>query len=431
MASTRKLPSGRYQGRYRDAAGVDQSAGTFTQEAQALREAGRREAESREPGALDVKGAKIQWGAWFDLWHGSRSLAFATDENYRSIAGNWLMKEWSTTRLADITPMSIERWKKKLTTPKKRGEKPPCPPWTFRSALMLLKTSLNAAVDDKRLASSPAKSVEYPDLPQGLERYLTPDEVDAITWALDGPNALLVRLGVETGLRFGEIAGLHWHRLDLKRGAIRVVEKFDQKSYMIDPVPKDKEERTVPLPSDLVGKLIAHRDHTEQRATCGLVHRVGECQGDILFRGARGAPLKSNDWGKTIWRKALDRAGIEGRVRPHDMRHTYASWLIQEGVSLPEIARVMGHSDVEVTQRYAHLSDDGFETVRTALERRTGQSPTDEPDPSADVAALARRLAAVETALAELTAGRATPFATGAGLTGLIPADSMITEQAV
>ncbi|MEV6445587.1 site-specific integrase [Amycolatopsis sp. NPDC051716] len=433
MAWTRRLTSGNYQGIYRDGHGVEQSAGAFTQEAQALREAGRRESEAREPGALDVKGAKIEWGAWFDLWHSSRSLAFATDENYRSVAGNWIAPTWSQTKLGDITPMMVERWKRKMTTPPRRGAKPPCPPWTFRSALMLLKTSLNAAVADRRLASSPARDVAYPDLPTGLERYLTPDEVEAITFALDGPNALLVRLGVETGLRFGELAGLHWDRVDLQRGTIRVVEKFDQKAYVIDPVPKDKEERTVPLPADLVGRLVTHRERQAAlglRETCGITHRIGECRGDILFRGGRGAPLKSNDWGKTIWKRALDLAGIEGRVRPHDMRHTYASWLIQEGVPLTEIARVMGHSDTEVTRRYAHLSDAGFDTVREALERRTAAPPTSGPDPSTDPVLLAQRLAVVEGMLAELMAGRTAGFTADRHLAPLVPTSLMIGEQA-
>jgi site-specific recombinase XerD len=61
-------------------------------------------------------------------------------------------------------------------------------------------------------------------------------------------------------------------------------------------------------------------------------------------------------------------AGIEGHVRPHDMRHTYASWLLQQGVHLAELARMMGHSDWEVTKKYAHLSQQGFETVRQALD---------------------------------------------------------------
>jgi len=399
MAWTRLLPSGKYQGIYRDALGREQSAGTFTQRAEALRKAGAKETEQRQPGALDVEGGKITFGAWFELWHESRVLAYATDDCYRSTAANHILPKWEHVKLVDISTLEINKWVKQMVHPAKRSGQQPKSPWVVRNALMLFKTALNAAVVDKRLGSSPAKNVPYPDLPEGLERYLTPDEVEGITFYMDGINALIVWVGVQTGLRFGEIAGLHWPRLDLDRGVIQVVEKFDQKAYVIDPLPKDKESRTVPLPTDLVRLLIRYKEHAapEPKATCGIRHTSGRCLGDLVFRGARGAPLKSNDWGKTQWKKALTLAGIEGRVRPHDMRHTYASWLIQEGLPLPELARVMGHSDWEVSRRYAHLSDAGFDDVRAALDRRRGVEPA--PQPPAD---LVDRLASLEAELNEL-----------------------------
>lgn len=401
MAWTRLLPSGKYQGVYRDALGREQSAGTWTQRAEALRKASSLEEDQRQPGALDVEGGKITFGGWFELWHGSRVLAYATDDCYRSTAANHILPDWEGVRLMDIATLEINRWVKNMLHPPKRGGGKPKSPWVVRNALMLFKTALNAAVVDKRLGANPAKNVPYPDLPEGLERYLTPDEVEGITFYMDGINALIVWVGVQTGLRFGEISGLHWPRLDLDRGVIQVVEKFDQKAYVIDPLPKDKEQRTVPLPADLVRLLIRYREHgaPEPKATCGLRHTAGRCLGDLVFRGARGAPLKSNDWGKTQWRRALGLAGIEGRVRPHDMRHTYASWLIQEGLPLPELARVMGHSDWEVTRRYAHLSDAGFDDVRAALTRRRGIDPA--PPQPAD---WGDRLAVLEAELSELRA---------------------------
>lgn len=399
MAWTRLLQSGRYQGIYRDALGHEQSAGTFTQRAQALRAASAKEAEQRTPGALDVEGGKITFGAWFELWHESRVLAYATDDCYRSTFANHISPTWEHTRLMDIATLETNRWVKRMINPPKRSGEKPKSPWVVRNALMLFKTALNAAVVDNRLAVNPAKNVPYPDLPEGLERYLTPDEVEGITFYMDGLNSLIVWVGVQTGLRFGEISGLHWPRLDLNRGVIQVVEKFDQKAYVIDPLPKDKEQRTVPLPADLVRLLIQYREHAapDRRDTCGLKHTSGRCLGDLVFRGARGAPLKSNDWGKGPWKRALNLAGVEGRVRPHDMRHTYASWLIQEGLPLPELARVMGHSDWEVTRRYAHLSDAGLEDVRAALTRRRGIDP--DPGVPADFSG---RLAALEAELNEL-----------------------------
>lgn len=375
MAWTRQLPSGKYQGLYRDGNGDEQSAGTFTQRAEALRKAGAAEEEQRGPLALDVAGGKITWGAWFELWHGSRVLSYATDDSYRSLADNHIKPRFEHVKLCDIEQLDVAKWVKDMLHPRKRGVKPRSV-WVVRGALMLLKTSLNAAVDGKRLAVNPATKVSYPDLPEGLERYLTPDEVERIVFWMDGVNSLIVWVSVQTGLRFGELAGLHWNRLDLDRGVIQVVEKYNQKSGLIDPLPKDKEQRTVPLPADLIGLLKQYRDTAapDRNDTCGIAHVSGRCQGDLVFRGARGAPLKSNDWGRSHWKRALDLAGIEGRVRPHDMRHTYASWLIQERISIPELAKLMGHSDWEVTRRYAHLSDEGFDDVRDALTRHRARA---------------------------------------------------------
>jgi integrase len=424
MAWTRLLPSGNYQGLYRDATGDERSAGTFTQHAEALRKAGAKEVEQRGPLALDIDGGKITWEAWFELWMDSRMLAYATEDCYRSTASNHITPVFGRTRIMDFETLRISKWVKEMLRPPKRSTRKPSSPWVVRNALMLMKTSLNAAVEAKRLGVSPARTVAYPDLPEGLERYLTPEEVEAITFYMDGKNALIVWMGVQTGLRFGELAGLHWKRLDLDRGAIRVVEKFDQKARVMDPVPKDKEERTVPLPPDLVGMLRRYAEHAapQRQTDCGVHHASGRCESDLVFRGARGAVLKSNDWGKGPWKAALALAGIEDRVRPHDMRHTYASWLIQEGLPIPELARVMGHSDWEVTKRYAHLSDAGFDAVRDALTKHRGVEPEPEPD-------MATRVEALEKQLADLS-GRTAARAANTHQTTSYDAVSTTVEQA-
>lgn len=375
MAWTRLLKSGNYQGRYRDGNGDERSAGTFTQRAEALRKAGNIEVEQRGPLALDVDGGRITWAAWFELWHSARMLSYSTDDNYRSLATNHLEPWFGHKRLCDIEQLDVARWVKNLTRPPRRATHKRRSPWTMRGALMLLNTSLNAAVDDRRLGVNVAKRVPYPDLPQGTERYLTPDEVEAIAFYMGGLNRLIVWTGVQTGLRFGELAGLHWSRLHLDRGTLDVTEQFDQKAGTIH-VPKDKQQRTVPLPGDLVALLRAYREHAapSPRAACGIEHVEGRCTGDLVFRGPRSAALRSNEWGRGPWKRALALAGIEGRVRPHDMRHTYASWLIQERVSIAELAQLMGHSDWEVTQRYAHLGDHGHDEVRQALTRHRSRA---------------------------------------------------------
>lgn len=424
MASTRQLPSGQFQGRYRDALGRDRSAGgSFTQETQALKAAILAEHKAQQPDAVDVKGGKIPWDSWFEEWHGSRVVAYGTDEQYRSTAVNHISPYWGRTKLADIKELEVHRWIRSMLHPPKGVEAKS--PWTVRSALMLFKTSLNAAAKAKRIGASPAADVPYPDMPDGLERFLTPEEVERIAFHLSGVHSLLLWMGVQTGMRFGEMAGLHWNRLDLERGVIQVVETFDQKAMVINPVPKDKEKRTVPLPDDLVGLLINYRDHAAptRKVACGIPHKIGKCSGDVVFRGARGAPFRSSDWGKNVFHKAVQLGGVEGRVRPHDLRHTYASWLIQEGVSMAEVALRMGHSDWEVTQKYAHLADTGFDEVRAALARKRAMPVVVEQDD------LESRVAELERMVADLV--RATPRATPPPLAALVDPSSRTGQHAM
>lgn len=384
MAWTEELASGKFRGRYRNADGKIRSAGVFAQKKQAEREAARKESEQREPGAVNLDGGKIRWGAWFEQWHDSRIVSFATDTTYRSTADNHILPYWKDTRLDEVDSLGVARWVKQL---QKNGASP----YTIRNAFGLFKTTLKAAVDGNRLVRNPADGVRTPDVPQATERYLTHDEVDRIAFYLNGVNATILRVAVGTGLRFGEIAGLHWHRVDLERGMLHVVEKYDQKAHVIDPVPKDKEKRSVPLTDELVRLLARHREVSTPGATCGLPHQSGRCGGDLVFRGPRGAQLKSSDWGRKTgpFHVALELAGITDRVRVHDLRHTYASWLIQAGVPMPEIARVMGHSDNEVLRRYAHLSDDGYEKVRAALSNIDGRRQR--PDAARSVADAVRQ----------------------------------------
>ena len=205
-----------------------------------------------------------------------------------------------------------------------------------------------------------------------MERYLTKEEFAAVADELPTTGDQLVAFVLAyTGLRWGEMSGLHSNRLDLDRGLLRVVETFDEKSGNVKAYPKGKRIRDVPIPGWLVERL-AELPTPKRGARCGLEHVDGNgnlirnaCRAGLVLTTGSGTVMRNSNWADT-WREAVERAGI-GHCRPHDLRHGYASWLIQSGVPLAEVGRLMGHVSTATTARYAHLAATPTDAVMAAL----------------------------------------------------------------
>lgn len=177
---------------------------------------------------------------------------------------------------------------------------------------------------------SPTRGIErHPESPHRV-RYLTDAERErllkvckASTW----PKLyLLVVLALTTGARKGELLGLTWGDVDFKRGLAYVHTS------------KNGEPRVLPLTDTTVTELARHHRRTPTT---------------LVFESPR-APGKAMCF-ESAFRKAVADARIE-HFRFHDLRHTAASYLAQSGASLLEIADVLGHKQLAVVKRYAHLS---------------------------------------------------------------------------
>jgi len=141
---------------------------------------------------------------------------------------------------------------------------------------------------------------------------------------------------------------------------VEVLQELKGAKFVIKSYPKSKARRTIPLSADLVDVLARHlRDYLAGRD-------------DLVFPG-----LSRFTWARAHLHPAMDRAGIP-RARVHDLRHSFASMLVQGGVSLYEVQRVLGHSSIETTQRYAHLAPDEYNNVLAALESPTQTKTTGE-----------------------------------------------------
>jgi integrase len=179
-------------------------------------------------------------------------------------------------------------------------------------------------------------------------------------------DRLVIDVAVYTGMRPGEWAGLHWDRVDLDRGLVKVVETFNETVGEIKAYPKGKRARDVPLTPELIEALRERRAEVgDVRQGCGLEHSAGSCRSSLVLTTAGGSVIRNTNWSPN-WRSAVAASDI-GHARLYDLRHTYASWLLQAGVPLAEVGKLMGHVSVATTAGYAHLAETPKASILSAL----------------------------------------------------------------
>lgn len=187
--------------------------------------------------------------------------------------------------------------------------------------------------------------------PTGRIRWFTDVE---IAWVLGylgatdrGDFSDLVVFLLDSGARAGEATRLRWEDVDLAGGVVRLWET------------KNDRPRSIPLTERLAGAL---------RSRQAML--LGKGGVDLVFPGwvnaqGRSTPI-SDQWVKTV-----NHLKIEGRL--HDLRHTFASRLVQRGASIQAVQQLLGHSNIQMTMRYAHLAPDNLRSAVDLLEPRHNQ----------------------------------------------------------
>ena len=357
MAWAERLPSGKYRGVYRDAHGNRRSAGTFTHKPKAERAAAAREEQARKAMTRDPEAFKRPWGEWCEEWWPTRSVEPSTLRNDSARRRNHLEPRWASVPVGSITRQDVKAWAAQL---KRQG----LGPESVKRCVHLLSASLVAAVDAEIIDANPAARLKLGGGPPAPERYLTREEFDALRVELPTTgDQFIADMLVNTGLRWSEFAGLHRSRVDLKRGLVRVVETYDEGAGQMKAYPKGKRVRDVPLTPELVEWL---GDLSWSGKDCGVEHASGRCPGPLLVTTEEGRPLRNSNWSYRVWTPAVELSHV-GHVRIHDLRHTYASWLLQAGVPLAEVGKLLGHVSAQTTQRYAHLAETPVDAVLAAL----------------------------------------------------------------
>jgi len=234
--------------------------------------------------------------------------------------------------------------------------------------------TLNLAVDDEVISFNPAhrlgKAIKNKSRRLEVEP-LTRDELTLLLEAFKAnfskhyPMALTL---ARTGMRIGEVLALQWGDIDFNGRFINVQRGFSRGQIE---KPKSGKSRRVDMSQQLTKIL---QDLLRQRKEEKLKEGWKELP-EWVFINEEGTSLDKDNWRKRVFEKALVKAGLR-RVRVHDLRHTYASLLIQAGESLAYIKDQLGHHSIRVTvDVYGHLEPGRNKAAVDKLDDATTRNP--------------------------------------------------------
>lgn len=164
---------------------------------------------------------------------------------------------------------------------------------------------------------------------------------------------VLVGLALFAGLRASEVLGLAWEHVDLEENTIRVTQTaHDGQLYAMT---KSYKARTVPITGSLRPLLVDLYQHHE---------RTGRTKGLLLSRDGQKPYFQV----QRMFDRIKKQAGVEVESGFHALRHTFATRAVESGVTLPSLQRWLGHSDIKVTMRYIHTSDDHMKRMASMLD---------------------------------------------------------------
>jgi integrase len=177
--------------------------------------------------------------------------------------------------------------------------------------------------------------------------------------------APFIMTGMLAGLRWGESAALYKSDIDWKRGRIHVQRTFSEQGNAVLPV-KDDDARYVKASSALLAALKAHVEAVELE---GQVKQWGDEARRLVFPTPGGHIVRHGHFIESVWQPLLRKAGLPYR-KYHATRHTYATWLLEDGADLRWVQQQMGHASIEQTAgTYGHCQPERHEAAANGLDR--------------------------------------------------------------
>jgi integrase len=274
---------------------------------------------------------------WFETYVRTNNKP-SSQKSRKQILTNHLLPYFGAYEISAISPGRIEQYKN-------QKQKAGLSPKSINMHLGVLSKRLNDAVEWGQLAIAPR--LRYLRQPRPPFRFLSREEAKRLVAAMpEGRYRTMTILACHTGLRIGEVLALQWDDISFTNRHLVV------RRSIVDGIigtTKNNRERQVPLSTAVIFALES------------LPH-----DNAWLFHQTTGAPLTYG-----MAQHAIAMGGRRTGLRPigwHALRHSFASWLVGDGVPIPVVQGLLGHSTIEMTMRYAHLAPSAFRNAIQVLE---------------------------------------------------------------
>lgn len=300
-----------------------------------------------------------------------------TYARYHNIIAHHLKPHLGHIRLDKLAPEEVQAMFGALRTkPGGRAGSTPRPPSakTVQNIRIVLRAALNQALKWGKVTRNVATLVDPPRVEKFKIAPLTREQAQQLLDSVRGERLeVLYRLALSLGLRKGEVLALRWADLDFARHTLRVagsVQVVDRRPQIVSPKTAAS-VRTLPLPAVLAQALLRHREQLEleRAANSADWNKLG-----LVFPATNGNLI----WPRNLnvaFKRVLRRAGLPETTRFHDLRHSCATLLIQQGVHLRVVMEILGHSSITITaDTYAHVLP---ETQRDAISQLDALFPED------------------------------------------------------
>ena len=306
-----------------------------------------------EAGQVDfTKLGQYTVGTWMDTWFENVAkikVRPSSHQTYKGYIDNHIQPSIGNIPLEKLTTMDLQKFYRKLLTKGRveriESKKQPkgLSAKTVRNINQVISSAMDLAVAQKIILNNPTNACELPKVEHQEMQTIPAEQLQAFLQEAKATGVYeMYYIELATGLRRGELLGLKWSDIDWKNGIIKVRRQVARVNGEIVEAPlKTKNSyRAVSISPQAIEVLREQKRKTNDQ---------------YVFPSPNGGPI-SPDSVNNMLKRVLERAGIP-KVRFHDLRHTFATIALQNGVDIKTVSGMLGHFSAGFTlDTYAHVT---------------------------------------------------------------------------